>query len=325
MIHSKILGVGSYLPEKILTNADLEKIVNTTDEWIVERTGISERRIAGEDETSATLGYKAASQALKKAEISANEIDMIIVATCTSDRFFPSTACLLQDKLSINRNIPAFDITAACSGFVYALVIAEQFIRGGIHKNILVVGTEVLSRGLDWTDRNTCVLFGDGAGAIILQASSEPGILSADLYAQGKYKEILSLPSFEILATENSQKQLLLPHLAMNGKEVFKLASKFVEEAIVETLAKNKLTHKDIDWIIPHQANERIMYAISKKLNISFDKFVSTIKYHGNTSAASIPLALDQFIDEGKIKPGHLILLEGFGGGMTWGSILIKY
>ncbi len=322
MYYSKIIGTGAYLPEKRLTNADLEKMVDTSNEWIIERTGISERRIAADDETTSSLAYNASVKAINNAGLENSDIDLIIVGTCTGDRFFPSTGCLLQEKLGIEKNIPAFDITAACSGFVYALTIADQFIKAGIYKNALVVGAEVLSRGIDWTDRNTCVLFGDGAGAVVLQQSTEPGVVSSDLYSQGKHKEILSLPN---LVTAPPKDESVTRFVTMNGREVFKLASILVEQAMEKTIADNNLTVDDIDWVIPHQANGRIMMAISKKIGIPMEKFVSTIGLHGNTSAASIPLALAEGVENGQIKPGQLLMLEGFGGGMTWGSILVRF
>lgn len=324
MYYSKIVGTGSYLPKKILTNSELEKLVDTSDEWIIERTGISERRIAADEESAATLAHNASMQAIAAANLVPEDIDMIVVATCTSDRFFPSTACLLQEHLQIERNIPAFDVTAACSGFVYAMTVADQFLKtSDTIRNILVVGTEVLSRGLDWKDRNTCILFGDGAGAVVLQQSKEPGILSAELFAQGKHKDILSLPNLTTAA--KSDRDRLSQYLVMNGREVFRLATTFVAKAMQDSLIKNKINLSEVDWIIPHQANARIMQAIAKVLDISMDKFVSTINKHGNTSAASIPLALDEYVRAGKIKTGQLLMLEGFGGGMTWGSVLLRF
>lgn len=322
MIYSKITGTGSYLPEKVLSNADLEKLVETSNDWIVERTGIIERRIAAENENTSDLAHNASVKAIEDAGIEANDIDLIIVGTCTGDNFFPSTACLLQNLLGIKKNIPAFDITAACSGFVYAMSIANQFIQSGVYKNVLVVGAEILSRGIDWTDRNTCVLFGDGAGAVILSASNEPGIIAADLYAQGAHKDILSLPN---LVTAPPKDDSVTRYVSMNGRAVFRLASTFVEQAMTKSINDNKITVDDIDWVIPHQANGRIMIAISKKIKMPIEKFIMTIDYHGNTSAASIPLALDKAVKDVRVKRGQLLLLEGFGGGMTWGSVLVNF
>ena len=321
MTYSKIIGTGSYLPKKILTNADLEKMVDTTDEWIVERSGIKSRHILADDETSASMGTVAAKRALEAAQTSVNEVDLILSASCSPDRIFPSTACLLQDALDIKNPIPAFDIVAACAGFIYGLSIADQYIRSGQMKTVLVVGTEAMSRIIDWKDRGVCVLFGDGAGAVVLQASEQPGIHSTHLHAQGQYKDLLYLPND--LAAPSLKTDS--PYVQMEGHDVFKLAVKTMGDIVSETLSKNNIDKSDIDWLVPHQANLRIIKAIAKKLSLSMDRVIMTIDKHGNTSSASIPLALDEAISEGKIKRGDKLLLEAFGGGMAWGSALVTY
>lgn len=321
MLYSKIIGVGSYLPEKVLTNQDLEQMVATSNTWIVERTGIKKRHLAADSDTTSMFGYLAAEKALAKAGLEANEVDMVICATCTPDNFFPSTACLIQQQLGITRDIPAFDLSAACSGFVYALTVANQFITAGNSKNVLVIGAEILSRCLDWQDRNTCVLFGDGAGALVLQASNTPGILASSLHANGSNQDVLKIAN--PLGTP-SNSSFHRTYLQMQGQEVFKLAVQVVEQAITEVLAKAKLTLDDIDWIIPHQANIRIIKAIAKKMQLNPAKFISTIAEHGNTSAASIPLALASAMDKGKITTGNKVILVGFGSGMTWGATLMQ-
>ena len=322
MINSKITGTGGYLPEKVVTNADLEKIVDTTDEWITSRTGIKKRHLVVDGETTCDLAEKAALNAMEAAGITKDDIDLIIVATTTPDRVFPSTACLLQDRLDIH-GCTAFDVQAVCTGFVYALGIADKFIKSGTHKTALVIGAETMSRTVDWNDRTTCVLFGDGAGAVILEASDEPGILSTHLHADGKYKELLTIPAG---VSENPALfQSGEAYMQMKGNEVFKMAVNTLGRIVDETLAANNMEKSDIDWLVPHQANIRIINATAKKLSMSMDHVVVTVHEHGNTSAASVPLALDVAVRDGRIKRGETILLEAFGGGFTWGSALIKY
>ena len=308
MTYSKIIGTGSYLPEKILTNADIEKIVETSHDWIVERTGIHRRHIAAEHESSLTMAEKAARQAMEEAGIQPTDIGMIIIATTTPEKMFPSTACHLQERLGI-AGCAAFDLnSAACAGFVYALSIADQYVRSGAIKTALVIGSEVMSRVVDWSDRTTCVLFGDGAGAVVIGASDEPGILSTHLHADGTHKDVLSLP-VSIGKPMDVEEELFIK---MTGNQLFKLAV-------------NILQRSDIDWLVPHQANIRIIQAMAKKLDLPMERVALTLEDQGNTSSASIPLALDKAIRDGKIKRGELLLLEGFGGGLAWGSALIKY
>lgn len=319
MIYSRIAGTGSYLPEKFLTNIDLESMVETSDEWITDRTGIKKRHIADDDETTTDLAYFAAKNAISAAGIKPRDIDMIIVATTTPTRIFPSTAALVQQKLGIH-GCPAFDIQAVCTGFVYALTVADKFIKSGSAKNVLVIGAETLSRIVDWTDRNTCVLFGDGAGAVVLQASAEPGIMSTHIHCDGSFNELLHVPTGPGSAiTEDPA------YIEMQGNDVFKIAVKTLSKIVDETLAANQLNKHDIDWLIPHQANIRIIAATAKKLSMSMDSVVVTVQDHGNTSAASIPLALDVAVRDGRIKRGETLLFEAFGGGFTWGSALIKF
>ncbi len=320
MNHSKIIGTGSYLPEKILSNEDLENMVETSSQWITDRTGIKKRHIVADDETTTDLAFHAASNAIEAAGISNNDIDLIIVATTTPTQIFPSTASLLQNKLNIKNNCAAFDVQAVCTGFVYALTIADKFIKSGSVKNALVIGAESLSRIVDWTDRNTCVLFGDGAGAVVLQASEEPGILSTHIHSDGSYSELLNVPSGPGSTAEQESE-----FIEMQGNDVFKVAVRTLSSIVDETLAANDLDKKDIDWLIPHQANIRIISATAKKLSMSMDHVVVTVDEHGNTSAASIPLALDAAVRDGRIQRGETLLLEAFGGGFTWGSALIKY
>lgn len=322
MIYSRIAGTGGYLPDKVLTNADLEKMVDTNDQWIVERTGVRERRIAAADQTTCDLAEHAARNAISAAGIRADDIDLIIVATTTPDRIFPSTACLLQARLEV-RGCPAFDVQAVCTGFVYALAIADKFIRSGTAKCALVVGAETLSRIVDWKDRGTCVLFGDGAGAVVLQASAEPGILSTHLHADGQYKDLLTVNGG---VSENTNMLLTgAATIKMAGNEVFRMAVTALGDIVDETLAQNGLNKEDVDWLVPHQANMRIIAATAKKLKMSMDRVVTTVDRHGNTSAASIPLALDVAVRDGRIKRGETVLMEAFGGGFTWGSALLKY
>jgi len=321
--YSRIIGTGSYLPPRRLTNSDLvadlaTRGVESSDQWIVERTGIRARHFAAPDVCSSDLGLQAARRALEVAQCQPKDLDLIIVATSTPDMVFPSTACILQNKLGAN-GCPAFDVQAVCSGFIYALTIADAMIRTGAASRALVVGAEVFSRILDFKDRATCVLFGDGAGAVVLQASETPGLLASDLHADGKYSGILCVPG------QVSGGQVLGdPLLKMDGKAVFKLAVAVLDEAARTTLAKAGKTTSDIDWLIPHQANIRIMQSTARKLALPMDKVVVTVDQHGNTSAASIPLALDSAVRAGKVQPGELLLLEGVGGGFTWGAVLLN-
>jgi 3-oxoacyl-[acyl-carrier-protein] synthase-3 len=317
--YARIIGTGGYLPEKILTNADIEKIVDTNDEWIVERTGIKQRHIAGENESTCDMAEHAARQALEMAQCQPEDIDLIILATTTPDRIYPSTACLLQDRLGCI-GAPAFDVQAVCSGFVYALTIAEKFIKTGAAKRALVIGAETYSRILDWTDRGTCVLFGDGAGAVILEASDEPGILSTHLHADGRHKDILTVGG-----QVNQGKIIGSGFTVMNGTEVFKFAVTQLSKVIKEALAANNMQANDVDWIIPHQANIRIISATAKKLRFPMEKVIATVSEHGNTSAASVPLALNIAVRDGRIKKGQTLLLEAIGGGFTWGAVLLKF
>jgi 3-oxoacyl-[acyl-carrier-protein] synthase-3 len=319
VIYSRISGTGSYLPEKILTNADLEKMVDTSDQWIVERTGIRSRHLAAEDQDTCDLAEMAARRALDAAGIEASELDLIIIGTTTPDRVFPSTACLLQARLG-NHGAMAFDVQAVCSGFIYALSIADQFIKTGTFKRALVIGADTFSRLVDWTDRNTCVLFGDGAGAVVLEASSEAGILSSHLHADGAYKDMLTVPA------KIAQGRLHNDGFTkMQGNEVFKFAVKVLSNVVKEALAANKLEGSDIDWLVPHQANLRIIKATAKKLKLPMERVVLTVSEHGNTSAASIPLALDVAVRDGRIQRGQTLLLEGVGGGFTWGAVVLKF
>lgn len=318
-MYSKIAGTGSYLPEKILTNIELESIVDTSDEWIQTRTGIAQRHIAADDQMASDLALAASSRALDAANLKAQDIDLIILATTTPDMIFPSTACILQEKLGITDG-PAFDVQAVCSGFIYALATADMFVSSGKSKNALVVGTEIYSRIIDWKDRSTCVLFGDGAGAVVLSQSEQPGILSSHLHANGGYSKILAAPG-----SISGGKIQGTPFIAMEGNTVFKFAVKALEEAAIESLAANNLQASDIDWFIPHQANIRIIKSTANKLGIPMEKVVTTVDRHGNTSAASVPLALDLAVRDGRIQPDQYVLLEGVGGGFTWGSILLQW
>lgn len=317
MKYSRIAGTGSFLPEKVLTNADLESMVDTTDEWIVTRTGIRQRHIAAEGEFTSDLSVEAARKAMIAAGVEHGEIDLIIVATTTPDRIFPSTACLVQDKLGIS-NCPAFDIQAVCSGFVYALATADNFIKSGGAKCALVIGAETMSRITDWTDRSNCILWGDGAGAVVLKPSNEPGILSTHLHADGSYANLLNVASG--VSKKDGDNTIY-----MEGNSVFKVAVNTLDAIVDETLDANGLEKSDIDWLVPHQANIRILQSTAKKLGMSMDRVVVTVDRHGNTSAASIPLALDAAVRDGRIKRGETILMEAFGGGFTWGSVLMKY
>lgn len=309
MTYSKIIGTGSYLPARVLTNYDLEKMVETSHDWIFTRSGIVERCFAADGEMTSDLALNASRKAIEAAGISPDEIDLIIVATTSPDMPFPSTACILQDKLGIKNGGVAFDMQAVCGGFVYALNTADLYIRGGQAKTALVVGAEVFSRLLDWTDRTTCVLFGDGAGAVVLRASDKPGIVAAKLHADGEHRHMLKSD----------------PLVSMDGKAVFKFAVKVLSEVVEEVLEQQKMVGTDIDWLVPHQANIRIIEATAKKLGLNMDNVVVTVAKHGNTSAASIPLALDAAVRDGRIKAGQNVLLEAVGGGFTWGAVLIKW
>jgi len=326
LVRSRITATGSYAPEKVLTNFDLEKIVDTSDEWITERTGIKERRIAHENQAASDLAYKAAKIALKKAALTEKDIDLLIVATVTGDMPFPSTACILQDKLGA-KNAAAFDINAACSGFLYGIYIADSLIRTGMHKKVLVIGTEVLSKITDWQDRTTCVLFGDGAGAVILEPTDKNrGIISMSINSDGSMWELLHLPaggSKKPTSSDSIEKRL--HYIKMKGNETFKAAVRTLEELVVTMLRENKLDPSQLSLLIPHQANLRIIQATANRLGLPMEKVVVNLDRYGNTSAASIPIALDEALQTGRIRDGDYILLEAFGGGFTWASALIKW
>ena len=322
MAYARITGTGGYLPENIMTNHDIEKIVDTTDQWIRERTGIEQRHIAVEGETTVDLAEGASRKAIEAAGIDPQEIDLIILATSTPDKIFPSSACILQSRLGIH-GCPAFDIQAVCTGFIYALTVAEKFIQSGSSKKALVVGAEVFSRILNWEDRGTCVLFGDGAGAVILEASEETGILSTHIHADGDYVDLLQVPCG--IAHDYEKVKAGNAFVEMKGNEVFKMAVNTLGRIVDETLAANDMIKSDIDWLVPHQANTRIISATAKKLKMSMDQVVVTVNKHGNTSAASVPLALDVAVRDGRIKRNELLLLEAFGGGFTWGSVLVRF
>ena len=317
-MYTKIIGTGSYLPEQVRTNADLEKMVDTSDEWIVTRTGIRERRIAAADETVATMGFHAAKRALEMAGIDKNDIGLIVVATTSSSHAFPSSACMIQQMLEID-DAASFDLAAACAGFTYALSVADQYIKNGAVKNALVIGADVLARMLDPNDRGTIILFGDGAGAVVLGASEEQGIISTHLHADGRYGQLLTL------ANQDRENQAQPSYVTMAGNEVFKVAVTELAHIVEETLKANNLEREAIDWLVPHQANLRIINATARKLGMEMDKVVVTLDRHGNTSAASVPTALDEAVRDGRIKPGQLVLLEAFGGGFTWGSALVRF
>ncbi|HUJ86356.1 MAG TPA: beta-ketoacyl-ACP synthase III [Burkholderiales bacterium] len=317
MIYSRISGTGSFLPPRIVTNDEFAARLDTSDAWIRERTGIVQRHIADESQASSDLALEASRRALDAAGVSAGEIDLIVLATSTPDYVFPSTACLLQAKLGI-KGCPAFDVQAVCSGFVYALACADSFIRGGMYKRALVIGAEVFSRILDWNDRGTCVLFGDGAGAVVLEAAGEPGVHAAVLHADGSQAGMLSVPGNvcggQIIGS---------PFLQMNGQGVFKYAVRVLDEVARETMAMAEMDLSQIDWLIPHQANVRILEATARKLGLPQERLVVTVDHHGNTSAASVPLALDEWVREGRIRAGHRVLMQGVGGGFTWGAVLV--
>lgn len=321
---ARITGTGSYLPDKVLTNKDLEAMVETTDQWIRERTGIVKRHIAVDGQTTCDLAEQAARRAIEAAGRTPQDIDLIVLATTTPDKIFPSTACLLQQRLDIH-GCAAFDVQAVCTGFIYALAVAEKFVKTGAAKCALVIGAETFSRVIDWTDRGTCVLFGDGAGAVVLEASDSPGILSTHLHADGAYETLLHTPGgvsrgYDIDDADGDPR-----FTQMKGNEVFKMAVNTLGRIVDETLQANDMKKSDVDWLVPHQANIRIINATARKLSMSMDKVVVTVDQHGNTSAASVPLALDTAVRDGRIQPGEVLLLEAFGGGFTWGSVLLKF
>jgi len=318
-MYARIAGTGSYLPERVVTNAELETRVDTTDKWIVERTGIRQRHIAAEKQSTCDLAEQATKRALAMANCDAKDLDLIIVATTTPDRIYPSTACLLQSRLD-NHKAAAFDVQAVCSGFVYALSVADKFIKTGAARRALVVGAEKYSRIVDWTDRNTCVLFGDGAGAVVLQADESTGILSTHIHADGHYKDILTVPAKVANGRLNG-----IGFTVMEGQGVFKFAVRVLSEVAEEALTANQMDKSEIDWLVPHQANIRIISATAKKLKLPMEKVVVTVTNHANTSGASIPLALDVAVRDGRIQRDQVILLEAVGGGFTWGAILLKY
>lgn len=319
MKYAKIIGTGSYLPEKILSNADLEEMVETTNEWIMKRVGIRERRLVGESgDTTASMASAAAKRAIEAAGLQPEDIGMVVVGTASADHFFPSTACIVQQRLGIHNESPAFDLNAACAGFIYGLSVVDQYIRTGMVKNALVIGVDTLSTVVDWTDRSTCILFGDGAGAVVLQASEEPGVLATHIHANGKFADILYAKS---TLWDWSQP----PHLIMSGHELFKIAVTKLGEIVDQTLKKANLDKSTVDWLIPHQANLRIIKAVAKRLGLPMERVILTIERHGNTSAASIPLALDHVVREGIIKRGEILMFDAFGAGLAWGGALVKY
>lgn len=320
-LYARIIGTGGYLPEKILTNEQLSHTVDTSDSWIVERTGIKSRRIAGDAETASSMAEIAARQAIAAAACDPNDIDLIIVATGTPDRVYPSTGCLLQQRLNI-KNCAAFDVQAACSGSIFALSIADQYIKSGAAKKVLIVGTEICSRIVDWSDRSTCILFGDGAGAVLLAASEETGILSTHIHSDGEYQELLYCPNPQVAAPGDEQQP---GYINMRGNEVFKVAVNTLGRIVDETLDANQMDQSEIDWLVPHQANIRIIAATAKKLKMSMDQVVVTLETQGNTSSASVLLAFNEAVRDGRIQRGQVVLLEAFGAGFTWGSALIRY
>lgn len=318
-MNSKIIGTGSYLPETVRTNDDLEKMVDTSDEWITTRTGIKERRIANQQDTIAFMGKEAAVNALQAANLKAEDLDLIIVATTSNENAFPSAACEVQNLLGIY-NIPAFDVSAACAGFTYGLSVADNFIKAGSAKNVLVIGADSLAKSCDPADRSTIIIFGDGAGAVIVSASEDEGILSTNINADGRFGDLLKLP----YAERGNEQAIYNSYLTMAGNDVFKVAVKKLSQVVVETLAANNIEKEQLDWLVPHQANKRIISATAKKLGLPMEQVIVTLEKHGNTSAASVPLAFDEGVRSGKIKAGQLVLLEAFGGGFTWGSALVR-
>ena len=321
MKYSKIIGTGSYLPEKTLTNEDLETLVDTDQNWILSRTGIASRRIAADDEFTCDLAERAAKIAIQSAQVTAADIDLVVVATTTADQVFPSTACLLQDRLGIS-GPPAFDVQAVCAGFMFALDVADKFIRTSSARTALVVGAETFSRIIDWTDRRTCILFGDGAGAVVLRADNTPGIMSTHLHSDGRHKDLLCVPTG--ISKNYQAVQAGTAFTTMEGGEVFRWAVTAMSDLIDETLKANHLHRDQVDWLIPHQANVRIINAVGRRAGFPAHKVITTVGHHGNTSAASVPLALDESIRNNVIRPDHLVILEGFGGGFTWGSALVR-
>jgi 3-oxoacyl-[acyl-carrier-protein] synthase-3 len=326
MIHARITGTGSYAPKKIITNQDLEKLVNTSDEWITERTGIKERRIAEQGQYTSDLAYEAGKRALKAAGLSVQDLDLIIVATMTPDMILPSSACAVQEKLGAKK-AAAFDINAACSGFIYGMSVANAFIRSEIYKNILLIGAEVLSRFIDWEDRTTCILFGDGAGAAVIERQAgKRGILSTHLHSDGSLSELIQVPGggAQHPASHDTIRNRM-HYIKMKGNETFKVAVRALEGVVQESLNHNKVKPEDIDYLVPHQANLRIIQAMAQRLNMPMEKVVLTLPKFGNTSAASIPMALDEAVRDGRIKDNHLLLFEAFGGGLTWASALVRW
>ncbi|MGR9035851.1 MAG: beta-ketoacyl-ACP synthase III [Gammaproteobacteria bacterium] len=319
--YSRVIGTGGYLPEKILTNDQISETVDTSDSWIYERTGIKSRRIAGPNETASSMAVIAARQAIEAAQIDPEDIDLILVATGSPDRVYPSTACLVQQRLSI-KNCVSFDIQAACSGSIFALSIADQYIKTGAAQRVLVIGTEICSRMVDWTDRTTCILFGDGAGALLLAASDESGILSTHIHSDGEYEDLLYCPNPQAITDQNKHEP---GFISMRGNEVFKIAVNTLGRIVDETLEANNLDKSDIDWLVPHQANIRIIAATAKKLKMPMEQVVVTLENQGNTSSASVLLAFNEAVRDGRIKRGQVVLLEAFGAGFTWGSALIRY
>jgi len=326
MIHARIIGTGSYAPNKVITNHDLEKLVETSDAWIMERTGIKERRIADKHQTTSDLAYEASQKALKAAGLGARDLDLILVATMTPDTILPSTGCVLQEKLGAKK-AASFDISAACSGFIYGMSIASAFIQSGMYKNILLVGAEILSRYTDWEDRTTCILFGDGAGAVVIQRhAGKRGILSTHLHSDGSFGDLIRVPAggaSHPASHDTIRKRMHF--IRMRGNETFKAAVRALEAVVQETLEHNKVKPEDIDYLVPHQANLRIILAMAQRLNMPMEKVVLTLPKFGNTSAASIPMALDEAVRDGRIKENHLLLFEAFGGGLTWASALIRW
>jgi 3-oxoacyl-[acyl-carrier-protein] synthase-3 len=322
MTFARISGTGGYLPERVVTNAELESSVDTTDEWIRERTGIKRRHIAADHETTSDMAIEAAKRAIDSAGIDTEDIDLIIVATTTPDKVFPSTACIVQRRLGL-KTIPAFDVHAACSGFIYALDVATRFITTGGARNALIIGSETYSRILDWTDRSTCVLFGDGAGAVVLRASNDAGVLSTHIHSDGEFEELLHVPAGISSGYENVQREAAF--IQMKGNEVFRKAVSTLGAIAKETLSGNNIRQEDIAWLVPHQANLRIITAAAKKLGLPMDRVIVTVDEHANTSSASIPLALDVAVRDGRIKTGDVLLFEAFGAGFTWGSALVRY